>query len=435
MSAPIARRIYRRFLLISLGMLTIVVLAVMVAYDDLETTMLSVDFSEDRSFFMGYIDTDQSLSWETAALTAMYVPAKQAGGVEKPTIFRNRPFPFSGEVDWNGKTWLVSIDQAGDGRLYVAKDISRFEHREALFASILAGLFILIALLALVLARSVTQPLAAPLANLTKNIRRIRPGKKMGRIEQAYPDSELVDIAGSVNRLLEELESYIHREQSLLSLASHELRTPIAVISGAAQILAGRGKLDASDRRTLERIERSAAEMQRNVDALLALSRAPEQATGPEPVDMAALLHECVDDCRVVDGRAGERIRITPAAAPLRTATHPIMAKMLLRNLLQNALQHTDGLVDVVLGPHTITVADSGAGLPGESRQLLSTVGDGRDRQPPVSGLGLFIVTLLCERLKWRLQVDQSVDGGTELRLAFDDRDSTQASGESDANI
>lgn len=418
MSAPIARRIRRRFLVISLGMLTIVVLAVMVAYDDLEKTMLSLDFSEDHSFFMGYIDTDQSLSWETAALTALYVPARQIGAVSKPSIFRNRPFPFSGEVDWNGKTWLVSIDQAGNGRLYVAKDISRFEHREALFATILAGLFVAIALISLVLARSVARPLAAPLADLTNSIRRIRPGKKMGRIDQNYPDSELVDISGSVNLLLEELESYIHREQSLLSLASHELRTPIAVISGAAEVLARRGKLDEPDRRTLERIERAAAEMQRNVDVLLALSRSPEQDIAPQPVDMAALLFDCLDDCRALDDRAGERIAID--ASPIQVVTRPVMAKMLLRNLLQNALQHTEGSIRVGLDERGITVTDNGTGLPGDKRQLLATVGEGGDRLPPVSGLGLFIVTLLCERIGWHLQAGESPDGGTELRLTFD---------------
>src|SRR5690606_25355083 len=112
-----------------------------------------------------------------------------------------------------------------------------------------------------------------PLHTLTQDIRRIEPGSRISRIESAYSDQELAEIASTLNELLGALDAYIRREKSLISLASHELRTPVAVIAGALDVLEQRDSLGEADRRTLSRIRRAADEMRNDVDALLKLAR------------------------------------------------------------------------------------------------------------------------------------------------------------------
>lgn len=93
------------------------------------------------------------------------------------------------------------------------------------------------------------------------------------------------------------------------------------------------------------------------------------------------------------------------------------MAQMLLRNLIQNALQHTTRTIQIRLLPGLIEISDEGAGLTADQQAILT----GRKKLPqdgsPLSGLGLYIVTLMCERLQWRLQVPESSASGTTIQI------------------
>src|SRR3546814_12735577 len=79
----------------------------------------------------------------------------------------------------------------------------------------------------LLLAVLSSRRIVIPLKLLSDRISRTPVGSSMPRMETDYMDAELHTIAMTFNRFLEELESYVRREQSLLNLASHELRTQI----------------------------------------------------------------------------------------------------------------------------------------------------------------------------------------------------------------
>lgn len=414
----IARRIYWTIFSTSLVSLAAAVAVVLIGYEDLERSILELDLQAERDFVLERTDRQAPVSWKTTNVTAYYVPAQRIGSQAPPEMFRQLPFPFSGEVEIDGKTFLMTLSEVDGGRLYLAKDISLFEQREAMFERLLAAVCLGAVLLGLLLSSVSTRRLICPLRRLATTIRGTPPGPQMPRIELHAEDMELRSISESFNAFIDELEAFVKREQSLLGLASHELRTPIAVVGGALDILDQRDRLSVDDRKTLQRARRAAAEMSANTDALLQLARRGNQAESHQAVDLSVVIKAVLADLGSTAGGT-ERVRLELGAVPT-VAADPALLRMLLSNLLRNALQHTEGDVHVRLNAGSLTVTDHGAGLPEAARHLL------RERSLPpgemavLSGLGLYIVTLICERLGWALDAQTST-AGTVLRLRFAD--------------
>src|SRR5690606_5879190 len=179
----------------------------------------------------------------------------------------------SAEIELAGQTYLARVETVETGVLYVAKNITHFEKREALFQIALLVMTLVIVAFSLLLAVLSSRRIVRPLKLLSERISGTPVGPAMPRMETDYLDAELHSIAMTFNRFLDELESYVQREQSLLRLASHELRTPIAVMSGALDILESRDQLNPNDRTTLGRIRKACDEMGDNVNILLQLAR------------------------------------------------------------------------------------------------------------------------------------------------------------------
>src|SRR5690606_36120292 len=99
--------------------------------------------------------------------------------------------------------------------------------------------------------------LAGSFKKLKFEVLATQPGHNIKRIFTDYHDLELFEISTAFNRFLAEIEGHINRESSFIKLASHELRTPIAVMSGALDVLEMRGSMSYADQKTLARVRRS----------------------------------------------------------------------------------------------------------------------------------------------------------------------------------
>lgn len=417
MKATLARRLFRTIFAIGLLNVLVTLVAVEIAYEDVEETILQRELALERGFLEAQIEEPVERSWSTALLLAIYLPDGQ-DSASLPELFRGREIPFSAEVDIGPKTYLISIERTATppGVLYLAQDITLMESREDVLQLGIALFALLVLGVVLLLARIGTRRIVAPLEDLTRHIARIRPGTPFARIQTAYRDAELSDIADTLNRLLDALDAYVQREKSLVSLASHELRTPVAVIAGALDVLEQRNTLGGADRGTVARIRRAADEMRADVEALLKLARRADEEEQVEEVDLAAALGELLDQLESAVPDQHARLQVHGAGPAPTVSADPALVRMLLRNLLQNALRHTAGAVRIELGARSLSIADEGEGLPAHVKARL---GSRDDRQVPEDGLGLFIVRLICERLGWLLQIRRSDAGGTVLDLLF----------------
>lgn len=411
----IGLRISRAILATTIVSIAAMVAAVLVVNEDLENIVLQTELLEQRDIFKALGSATEALTWDTPELSVVQIPAGAKKPAVMPTVFANLPKNYSAELQHEGKTLLVHIESGPSGEFYIAKDISHFEARESWLQMALAVIALLIIGLSLVLATLNSRRIVTPLQRLSDRINDIPVGPSMPRLLLDYKDGELHTIAITFNRFLDELESHVKREQSLLNMASHELRTPIAVISGALDVLESREQLAENDQATLARIRRACTEMGVNVATLLTLAR---REAGPTKTQ-AVVLQETIDLVLTdlgINNHAPSRVIIT-SQAPAIVQADPAMARMVLRNLIQNALQHTTQTILLNVQPDLITITDHGTGL--SQGQLSRLTGPAGANQDPTSltGLGLYIVTLMCERLGWRLEVVNSHATGTVVQI------------------
>lgn len=413
MPQTIARRVFLSLIFNSLATVCVLSTIVWFAFEDFELTMLELDRDEEATYFLGNTQADQPLDWQTPNLRAVYIPDRLAATRPLPPPFDTLPYPYHGETEWQGRVLDVQSGAHLEGRYYFSKDISNYERREVYFSVLLAIVTILVILLSVLFSVLVSQRVVRPLKALTTEINSLHPGQPTQLLKTGYVEQELVDISHAVNRFSATFDAFYQREKALLTLASHELRTPIAVISGAAEVL--ERELTPSQQRPFARLKRATAEMGENINGLLSLSRHDSEYQ-IVAIEGPRLVQSVRDDLNELTADANQRIAIVGAPAPYRCDA--VLLKMLLKNLIHNALKHTRGPVTVYLEPERIRVEDRGAGLSPTDVERLANSSAGT---PPLAGLGLYIVTLICERMGLRLEVlTTETDGATGTTVVID---------------
>ncbi|PLC54292.1 histidine kinase [Pollutimonas nitritireducens] len=412
----ISRRVYRAILTVSVVSMVAMVLTVILINEDLEHTMLEVEFAQERDFILMNSTGDDVFIWDTPNLAVVFIPTGKPRPAVLPRVFRGLPNNYSSEIRLEAETYLVAVNTVETGLLYVAKNITHFENREALFEIALLIMASVIVASSLLLAVISSRRIVKPLKLLADRISRIPVGPNMPRMETDYLDAELHSIAVGFNRFLDELESFVRREQSLVNMASHELRTPIAVMSGALDILELRDQLTPNDRTTLKRVRNACDEMSANVNVLLKLARRDSADQTNEVLDVASAVRQVVDDLKI-SHHAGDRMTLD-IQFPLTVRADPVMARMVFRNLLQNAIQHTQSAIRVTISENFIEIEDRGTGLTADQTAILQGQRKIAWDGSALNGLGLYIVTLMTERLGWQLDITQTQNNSARFRLS-----------------
>lgn len=422
----IAHRIYLTIAVITLVCVAVMVITTTLVNEDLEDTMLNVELAQERDYFLTHdFDPQQHVIRDTPSLILAYVPSaptttmtKQPEALPLPKLFIGLSTPFSGEIEVDKATYLITATRVESGTLYLARNITHFEQRELLFRMAMLVMVGLVALLSMFLAVLGARRVVSPLRSLASQIQRMPAGSQMSRLPSDWRDQELHTIAQAFNNFVSEIEAYVRREKSLLNLASHELRTPIAVISGALDVLEQRGDLTLADRRTAGRIRHATTEMQSNITILLRLARTDRNnPIVPGVVSVATEIQDVLSELSA-DYPVEARVQLK-ATSQAQIQADPIMVRMLLRNLLKNALQHTRRRIYVTVHDTYIELQDEGEGLSHEAQEILQRQRTLGQKEGPVTGLGLYLVTLMAERLGWSLQIVGTSERGTLLRLAY----------------
>jgi signal transduction histidine kinase len=203
---------------------------------------------------------------------------------------------------------------------------------------------------------------------------------------------EVAALAASFNRSAERIEALVGAHKTLLANASHELRSPLARIRMAIEML----KADAKPALKAE-LERDIAELDALVDEILVASRLDAVATleAREEVDLLALAaEECARMDAALDGE------------PTTIRGDPRLLRRLIRNLLENARRHGGGTpveVTLVAAPQSamLRVCDRGAGVPEAERERIFEPfyrpAGAREREGGV-GLGLALVRQIARK-------------------------------------
>lgn len=256
----------------------------------------------------------------------------------------------------------------------------------------------------------------------------IAGGDLSRRVPEEPSADELGELSRTLNRMLVSLESAFQRERRFTSDASHELRTPVAVILAYAESLQGDPSLSTDARAKVEPILRECRRMQRMIEQMLTLTRAQERRY---PVTMEEI---CLNDVfagveMVISEQAVQENIALRFDAPEEikiTADQSLITQMLL-NLMENALKYRKSGGHVACRAHRlgdwvqIAISDDGVGISEENLphifERFFRADTARDRTG--TGLGLSIVQWIVQLHQGDVRVTSQVGKGTTFTITL----------------
>ena len=278
------------------------------------------------------------------------------------------------------------------------------------------------ALLRQVLKRGLVSPIEAFCRQLQAMA---QPSAGAQLIPEVDQPQELQPIAAAFNERQQRLAAAWERERTFTDGVAHELRTPITLISGQAQILL-RQSLPPEQRQAVEAITAEAGHMTALVRDLLELARQDGHRLQLKcrRLNPEELMLEAFDRLRPL---APQRLQLLPATygVSLDVFADAERLTQCITALVDNALAYSSGVVELELRcyPRQVVwhVRDQGPGVRPEERSLIferfargsaASISEKRG-----SGLGLAVVRLLMEAMGGLVAVSRSPSGGADFQL------------------
>jgi len=232
-------------------------------------------------------------------------------------------------------------------------------------------------------------------------------------------DPEVLALMNALEQFSSRLERFVDRERNFTRNASHELRTPLAVIKGNLELLQKFPDLPKRDE-VIERLARTVRDMESLVQTLLILARESESKLAWSSVVLNDLVSEQFDQVRRAMNKPGIKTGMT-ADCLLETEAPERVLGIIFHNLLRNAMAFTDdGEVRVHIDEHSVVIRDTGCGMSeADLERIFEPFYRAHDRSNEGYGLGLAIVSRLCRRFGWPLEVDSELGAGTVFRINF----------------
>jgi two-component system OmpR family sensor kinase len=274
-----------------------------------------------------------------------------------------------------------------------------------------------------------------PVGEMADQAGRIQAQTLHERLPVSNPDDELGHLSSEFNHLLDRLETAFEQQRRFMAEASHELRTPIAVIRGEADLALSKEKRGRDEyREALTVIGAESRRMTRVVEDLFLLARADAgqlqlTVTG---FDLGALAATTVRSAQVMAAARSLNVR-TRVEGDIPVRADEALVGRLIRNLLDNAIKYgrQGGAIEVEVsapdGVPTVAIRDDGPGIPAEIQRRIfdrfyrgpesraaDAAGDGGG-----AGLGLAIARGIAEAHRGTLVLQHSGPDGTEFRLTL----------------
>jgi heavy metal sensor kinase len=272
----------------------------------------------------------------------------------------------------------------------------------------------------------------APISEMSRKAEEITAKNLHERLPVKNERDELGSLAGKFNELLSRLDVSFEQQRRFMADASHELRTPVAIVRGEADVILGREKRDEAEYRESFSIVQSEAErMTRIIEDLFTLARvdAGQQPLQKSAIYLDEILSEAVKSFRTVATERGVNLEYkTPEE--MKFSGDAQLLRRLFSNLIDNALKHAKSLVKVIAERREdfceISISDDGAGIPEEAQphifERFYRADLARSRNANISagsgaGLGLAISKFIAEAHDGKLALQNSDENGSTFTV------------------
>jgi two-component system sensor histidine kinase PrrB len=302
--------------------------------------------------------------------------------------------------------------------------IDSMQRRVALISVLGIGLTVL-------LAGMLAGPALAPLSRLRRAVAGITSTRDLSlRLPEREGGREVDELAHGVNEMLARLEESASETERALEATrrfagdvGHEVRTPLTSMRANIDAVRRNPSMpEAQRRQILDDVAREQEDLVAVLDALQALARGDAAAALPrEPVDMAEVADAAVAAAR--RRHPESRVALSAAAGEHLVTGWPDGLRLLVDNLIENAVRHGGSLAEVGLrrdrqGGLLLTVDDDGPGIPeGDRARVFERFARGEQSTSPGSGLGLALVAQQAQLHGGDVAVGDSPAGGARFTV------------------
>ncbi|MEK7629928.1 MAG: sensor histidine kinase [Patescibacteria group bacterium] len=267
--------------------------------------------------------------------------------------------------------------------------------------------------------------IVSPIKTLESSAELIAAGKFEHPVQISTHD-EIEDLGRAFNKMMEGLKRLEELKNEFVFIAAHEIRTPVTAIKGYISMVVDKsaGKLDEETSRFLGEVKKASDRLNNLVNDLLQIARseAGRLEIKVTPTEVTEPVKAVLAELKVLADEKSISLVYEPRALP-KVLADPARLKEVLVNLVGNAIKYTLGAGAVtisqeIIGKEIIThVADTGIGIPLGAQQKLFEkfyrVPDERTREITGTGLGLFIVKEIIERMNGRIWVESESEKGS----------------------
>lgn len=372
-------------------------------------------------YYLYVYDTNQTLIFknlESAPLMDLEIPEKN--------------FKFN-SVFLDEKILLTQVKESSDRNqsFYI---LTAFDVKPILkYIAVLAGFLFLISLVFFVLLPALgfrlSKNMLLPIKKMTQDAKEISLLNLDKRLDVSKSQDELKDLSLTFNEMLDRLQNSYEKQYQFISDASHELRTPISVIQGYANLLTRWGKDDKKILdESVEAIKNEAESMKDLIEKLLFIARSESKHQNIEKsmFNVNELLNEIVKEYKVFDTSHIFQVDADPT---LSLNADRKLIKQLIRIFMDNSVKYTQDNGTISLSSNEeknklfFIIKDNGIGI---NEKDLPKIFDrfyradtSRDKKSGGSGLGLSIAKVIMDLHDAKVKVFSKPGEGTEIQIIF----------------
>jgi len=260
-----------------------------------------------------------------------------------------------------------------------------------------------------------------PVAQITGRVREITAGSLDDRVPESNRDDEIGVLARTMNTMLGRLETADLRRRQFVSDASHELRTPVAVLKSEAEV-ARRAPDSTSVDELAAVVLAESNRLEGLVGDLLSLARSDESSAGGQQATID------LDEVVLAEASRSRAVAVNQSAVSAgRIAGTMELTQRVVAHLLDNACRHANSRVAIGLRTDgdqvRLWVDDDGPGVSADQRERIFErfirLDDARSRDEGGAGLGLAVVAASVEELAGTIAVTDAPLGGARFELTF----------------
>ncbi|MFZ5969819.1 MAG: ATP-binding protein [Bacillota bacterium] len=357
---------------------------------------------------------------------------------DKKTVFttdkENEKIPFlktdeTAEID-NQQTVVMNQRVTIQDQPYYIQ-LSRSLEKENLYTLILSVVFLAVngigIIIIILFGSKISRRMLSPIEKMTDTVKAISIQDLDTRLDISGSHDELKDLAETFNEMLDRIQDAYDRQNQFVSDASHELRTPISVIQGYANLLDRWGK---DDRKVLEEsigaIRSESQNMKDLVEKLLFLARSDKnlQRIEKEKFSFNQLIEEVVRETKLID--TNHEI-ISENTEPVELYADKRLIKQALRVFIDNSVKYTPPGGSIRIAAFSqknkvaVIIEDTGIGIPEEDIPYIFDrfyrSDKSRTKESGGHGLGLTIAKWVIDRHQGTIDVHSAVQKGTKITI------------------